>query len=183
MLFVQIMQEIPDYIYNLIVAFTVYYSNLSPLYDGQSFSYEKRLVAEKVLRFFKIDYDVYSNSFEYNGIKIPAKQVYNMAWAGTRAYLIEPHNLTYQELQDLQDILSKPDNIIYAKDIELLMESLGWTTEVLDNMVKLHSNWGLLPAWQDAEDWLNDNDSSDWQHMENAPDKWYPEYKPDWLNK
>lgn len=177
------MQGIPDYIYNLMITFTVYYSNLSPLYDGQSFSYEKRLVAEKVLRFFKIDYDVYSNSFEYNDIKIPAKQCYDEAWAGTKAYFVEPYNLTYQELQDLQEILSKPDNLIYAKEIDLLLESLGWTTEILDHEVKLHNNYGAVQAWQDAKDWLNENDSSDWQNMENAPDKWYPEYKPDWLSK
>lgn len=177
------MQGIPEYIYNLMITFAVYYSNLSPLYDGQSFSYERRLVAEKVLRFFKIDYDVYSNSFEYNGIKVPTKQAYDEAWAGTKAYFVQPHNLTYQELQDLQEILSKPDNIIYAKEIDLLMESLGWTTEILDHEVKLHNHYGAIQAWQDAEDWLTGNDSSDWQNMENAPDKWYPGYKPEWLAK
>ena len=82
-----------------------------------------------------------------------------------------------------QEILSKPDNLVYAKEIDLLLESLGWTTEILDHEVKLHNNYGVVQAWQDAKDWLNENDSSDWQNMENAPDKWYPEYKPDWLSK
>lgn len=166
----------PEYLQNLIYVFKWYYTSFSPINENQPA--EVRHLAEKVLGFFDLEYDVYDETITWrNEQPIPLKD-----FNGPVQYLITPKDLSWQDLQDLQSLLSKNKDLAYT--VRPLFEALGWTVQTDEDSVTLHY-FGKPTETKWAEIWdLDQMEEEHWKDLENAPDPWNREKiekNHDWL--
>lgn len=164
----------PPHILALANTFLKYYSESSSL----PFNYEVRKLAEKVLKFFDLDYTATTNTITYKGQEITKKMLDNIS-----SFSIYTTEIDYQDLTDIQELLNRAENRSNALKLGSLFDCIGWVIYSFGEKIKLALIGNeCRDSWKDLA-WDLDEEATNWKDII-GPDNvdFKKPYKKDWLD-
>lgn len=167
----------PPHILALANTFFKYYSESSPL----AFDYDVRVLAEKILKFFDISYEVTTNTLIYRD----QERITEEDCKRFPSFSIHTKDLSYQDLVDMEELLSKPENKPNALKLSCLFDSIGWIIHLFGDRIKLSLIGNeCRESWKDLQWDLDAEETTDWKDII-GPDgiDFKQKYKKDWLKE